>query len=399
MVNPTCFSNFLENSKPYFAMISLQFGYAGMNIITKVSLNRGMSHYVLVVYRHAFATAVIAPFAFFFERKAQPKITFPVFMQIFILALLGPVIDQNFYYAGLKLTSPTFSCAMSNMLPAMTFVLAVICRMEKLDMKTVRCQAKVAGTVVTVAGAMLMTLYKGPVVQMLWSKYIQPKSSYVTDTTGTGDKYWFLGSVLLTIATLAWASLFVLQNKALKTYKDHQLSLTSLVCFIGTLQAIAVTFVMEHKPSVWKIGFDMNLLAAAYAGIVTSSISYYVQGLVMKKRGPVFATAFSPLMMIIVAVMGSFILAEKIFLGSVLGSVLIVAGLYSVLWGKHKERLENKDDEIPEVIKEAHTNGMSVVSVMDGDIEANEVKKAEANKLSAVAVCMPICELPMKAGK
>ena len=38
------------------------------------------------------------------------------------------MIDQNFYYAGLKFTSPTFSCAMSNMLPAMTFVMAVICR-------------------------------------------------------------------------------------------------------------------------------------------------------------------------------------------------------------------------------------------------------------------------------
>jgi len=37
------------------------------------------------------------------------------------------------------------------------------------------------------------------------------------------------------------------------------------VCFVGTLQAIAVTFVMEHKPSAWKIGFDMRLLAAAYA--------------------------------------------------------------------------------------------------------------------------------------
>jgi hypothetical protein len=54
---------------------------------------------------------------------------------------------------------------------------------------------------------------------------------------------------------------------------------------------------------------------SALQGIVTSSISYYVQGLVIKKKGPVFATAFSPLMMIIVAVMGSFILAEKIFLG------------------------------------------------------------------------------------
>ncbi|PQQ06237.1 WAT1-related protein [Prunus yedoensis var. nudiflora] len=387
MAKAGCFSSFLESSKPYFAMISLQFGYAGMNIITKVSLNRGMSHYVLVVYRHAFATAVIAPFAFFFERKAQPKITLPIFMQIFVLALLGPVIDQNFYYAGLKFTSPTFSCAMSNMLPAMTFVMAVICGMEKLDMKTVRCQAKVVGTVLTVAGAMLMTLYKGPIVEMLWSKYFHPRKSYVTDTTGTGDKHWFLGSILLTIATLAWASLFVLQNKALQTYRNHQLSLTSMICFIGTLQAIAVTFVMEHKPSVWKIGFDMNLLAAAYAGIVTSSISYYVQGLVMKTRGPVFATAFSPLMMIIVAIMGSFILAEQIFLGSVLGAILIVFGLYSVLWGKHKEGLEMKE-EIPEVIKGSHVNSVSM-STINGD--------AEANKLSSVAISIPIPEPGMKA--
>ena len=62
-------------------------------------------------------------------------------------------------------------------------------------------------------------------------------------------------------------SSYVDQNKALKTYKNHQLSLTTQVCFIGTLQAIAVTFVMEHKSSVWKIGWDMNLLAAAYAVI------------------------------------------------------------------------------------------------------------------------------------
>ncbi|KAK8651496.1 hypothetical protein V6N13_141097 [Hibiscus sabdariffa] len=343
-----CCGNFLESSKPYFAMISLQFGYAGMNIITKVSLNRGMSHYVLVVYRHALATAAIAPFAFVFERTGQPKITFPLFMQIFILALLGPVLDQNFYYAGLKYTSPTFSCAMSNVLPAMTFIMAAICRMEKIDVKKVRCQAKILGTTVTVAGAMLMTLYKGPVVDLFWSKkYVHTSQtpSYVTHAT---DKDWVKGSILLLTATFAWASLFVLQAKVLKTYKDHQLSLTSLVCFVGTLQAIAVTFVMEHKASVWQIGWDMNLLAAAYAGIVTSSISYYVQGLVIKKKGPVFATAFSPLMMIIVATMGSFILAEKIFLGGVIGSILIVMGLYSVLWGKHKEE---EEEEIPEAVK------------------------------------------------
>ncbi|KAG2244202.1 hypothetical protein Bca52824_093948 [Brassica carinata] len=336
-----CCESFLKSSKPYFAMISLQFGYAGMNIITKISLNTGMSHYVLVVYRHAIATAVIAPFAFFFERKAQPKITFTIFMQLFILGLLGlPVIDQNFYYMGLKYTSPTFSCAMSNMLPAMTFILAVLFRMEMLDVKKLWCQAKIAGTVVTVAGAMLMTIYKGPIVELFWTKYMHQQ--HATDTTApssnSNDSKDFLkGSILLIFATLAWASLFVLQAKILKTYSKHQLTLTTLVCFIGTLQAVAVTFVMEHNPSAWRIGWDMNLLAAAYSGIVASSISYYVQGIVMKKRGPVFATAFSPLMMVIVAIMGSFVLAEKIFLGGVIGAVLImwtVCGLVGKAKGK-----------------------------------------------------------------
>ena len=55
-----------------------------------------------------------------------------------------------------------------------------------------------------------------------------------------------------------------MQAATLKRY-DAPLSLTTLICFVGTLQAIVVTFVMERQTSVWRIGFDMNLLAAAYA--------------------------------------------------------------------------------------------------------------------------------------
>ncbi|KAM3404925.1 hypothetical protein ACQJBY_007804 [Aegilops geniculata] len=337
---------FMDRAKPYIAMISLQFGYAGMNVLTKVSLNGGMSHYVLVVYRHAFATLAIAPFALFIERKVRPKMTWSIFFQIFVLALLGPVIDQNFYYVGLKYTGPTFACAMSNILPAMTFVMAVIFRMEKIELKKVRCQAKIFGTVVTVAGAMLMTLYKGPLMHLPWTNgHAQPSGGEAPGAAGVDPtaREWFLGSLFIIIATLAWASLFILQTHTIRKY-TAQLSLTTLICFIGTLQAIAVTFVMERRVSVWTIGFDMNLLAAAYAGIVTSSIAYYVQGLVIQKTGPVFASAFSPLMMIIVAVMGSFILSEKIYLGAVLGAVVIVVGLYAVLWGKHKETQEQEAD-------------------------------------------------------
>ncbi|XP_059296052.1 WAT1-related protein At5g07050-like [Lycium ferocissimum] len=396
-----CSCSFYQRAKPYIAMISLQFGYAGMNIITKVSLNRGMSHYVLVVYRHAFATAVIAPFALILERKIRPKMSLMMFLQIFVLGLLGPVIDQNFYYAGLKFTSPTFSCAMSNMLPAMTFVMAVLCRMEKVDIKKVRCQAKVVGTIVTVAGAMLMTLYKGHVVNLIWSNHINSgTNSNVPEVSGSSDKDWLKGSILLIFATLAWASFFILQNITMRKY-TAPLSLTALVCFMGTLQSIAVTFVMEHKTSVWTIGFDMNLLAAAYAGIVSSGIAYYVQGLVMEKRGPVFVTAFSPLMMIIVAIMGSFILAEKIYIGGILGAVLIVAGLYSVLWGKYKEYKEKEIEEsiISEPVKGINGNSQMMILENNEAINDIEMQKNDENKISipVVSISVPMQQAPMLA--
>ncbi|XP_071720077.1 WAT1-related protein At5g07050-like [Rutidosis leptorrhynchoides] len=399
-----CFGRFFLSSKPYIAMICLQFGYAGMNIITKVSLNRGMSHYVLVVYRHAFATAAIAPFAIILERNIRPKITLSIFLQMFVLGLLGPVIDQNFYYAGLKFTSPTFSCAMSNMLPAMTFVMAVLCRMEKLNLRTVRSQAKVVGTIFTVAGAMLMTLYKGDVVELFWTKYLHPHyaETATSTTSDSSDKDWVTGSILLIIATFAWASFFIVQNVTMRRY-TAPLSLTCLVCFIGTLQSIVVTFVMDRKPNVWTIGWDMNLLAAAYAGIVSSSIAYYVQGLVMEKRGPVFVTAFSPLMMIIVAIMGSFILAEKIYMGGVMGSILIVIGLYSVLWGKYKEYKEKEfAEQILDPVKansgNNNNNNVMMIDVIDAnDLEMQKNEMYKSSVPTTIAISAPIPTPPMIA--
>ena len=58
----------LEKIKPILAIISLQFGYAGMYIITMVSFKHGMDHWVLATYRHIVATLVMAPFALVFER-------------------------------------------------------------------------------------------------------------------------------------------------------------------------------------------------------------------------------------------------------------------------------------------------------------------------------------------
>jgi len=58
----------MEKARPFISMVVLQVGLAGMDILSKAVLNKGMSNYVLVVYRHAVATIVMAPFAFYFDK-------------------------------------------------------------------------------------------------------------------------------------------------------------------------------------------------------------------------------------------------------------------------------------------------------------------------------------------
>ncbi|KAG7561110.1 EamA domain [Arabidopsis thaliana x Arabidopsis arenosa] len=359
-----------ESAKPYFAMICLQFGYAGMNLVTKVVLDRGMSHYVLVAYRNAFATAAIAPFALLSERKVRPKMTFPIFMQIFALALLGPLIDQNLYYAGLKLTSPTFAGAVTNIVPALTFIISIICRMEKVEMRKVRFQAKVVGTLVIVVGAMLMILFKIPLINFL-------RSHLTGDSSPAGEDY-LKATVFLLIASFSWASFFVLQAATLKRYSSH-LSLSTMVCFMGTLQSTALTFVMEPNLSAWNIGFDMNLLASAYAGIMSSSIAYYVQGMMTKQKSVVFVTAFNPLVVIIGSIIGFLILGQNLYLGGVLGMAILLVGVCAVLWGKegdHEE--ENIEEKFLEIVKCCNRCDIKVLSMMPRIDEEVDVEMQSA---------------------
>ncbi|XP_006410932.2 WAT1-related protein At2g37460 isoform X1 [Eutrema salsugineum] len=323
----------MEKARPFISVVLLQVGLAGMDILSKAVLNKGMSNYVLVVYRHAVATVVMAPFAFYFDnRKVRPKMTLMIFFKISLLGLLEPVIDQNLYYLGMKYTTATFATAMYNVLPAITFVLAYIFGLERVKLRCIRSAGKVVGTLATVGGAMIMTLVKGPVLDLFWTK-----GSSAQNTNGTDIHSAIKGAVLVTIGCFSYACFMILQAVTLRTY-PAELSLTAWICLMGTIEGTAVALVMEKgNPGAWAIGWDTKLLTATYSGIVCSALAYYIGGVVMKTRGPVFVTAFSPLCMIIVAIMSTVIFAEQMYLGRVLGAVVICAGLYLVIWGKGKD--------------------------------------------------------------
>ncbi|KAG6493596.1 hypothetical protein ZIOFF_048588 [Zingiber officinale] len=137
------------------------FTYAGSSILGKLALGQGLSALVFVVYRHLIAMLILSPLAYVLERNRRPSFSFGVMLKIFILAMLGIIIQQNVYYVGLHLISPTVASALGNVIPAFTFLLAIVLRMEKLNLKTVRGRAKLAGAIFCITGSLIFTFWKG----------------------------------------------------------------------------------------------------------------------------------------------------------------------------------------------------------------------------------------------
>ncbi|XP_017221985.1 WAT1-related protein At2g39510 [Daucus carota subsp. sativus] len=356
----------LNRAKPYVGVIMIQFGFAGQGILAKTALNQGMNHFTFSVFRNGIAAIVFAPFAIFHERKVRPSMTLSIFFKIFMMGLLEPVIDQNLYYAGMKYTTATFAIALSNIVPALIFIMAWISGLEKVKLTSRHSQGKILGTIVTVGGAMVMTLIKGPPIELPWTKQASfHQSSSTTTTLHPHDSV--KGAVMIAAGCICWACFTILQAITLKEY-PAELSLTALICGMGSLQGTILTFAVERgNLAIWSVHWDTKFITALYSGVICSGVAYYVSGVIMQERGPVFVTAFNPLGMVLVAILSSFILSEQLDLGSVIGAIVIVTGLYLVIWGKSKDQtsskiVDNKDEEAAATsdLEMATKDGLSV---------------------------------------
>eukprot|EP00253_Pinus_taeda_P012049 PITA_12049 len=321
----------IHNFKPYLAQIVIQISFAGMYIIARLAFIDGMSRFVFVTYRQLTATLAIAPLAYLLERKEHPPFTRVILFQIFLLAS-GNTIAQNCYFQGLYYTSSTFGSAALNLVPIFTLAMATILRLENVNIRSLSGQAKVVGIVICVTGAMVMTLYKGPAIKSL-SYGIK---SHLITLYSKPDSI-VLGSILVFGSIVIWSAWLCFQAHVLKRY-PVQLSLTTLMCLIGAVESALIAVIFEdRKSNVWAIGWNIKLLSVLYTGILCSAFGMFLQAWCISKKGPVFVTIFNPVGTIFTAILEFIILRVFLRVGSVVGAILIVLGLYSVLWGKARD--------------------------------------------------------------
>ncbi|KAJ8529850.1 hypothetical protein K7X08_036685 [Anisodus acutangulus] len=220
---------------------------------------------------------------------------------------------------------------MFNLIPAMTFIVAIILRLERLGWNSPAGKANVFGTIICISGAMLLSLYKGPEINMG-----KTNINLLHSAKHKGESKPLLGAFLALAGCTCYALLLIVQAKAAKRYPCPY-SFTALLNVMAAVQCFVVAMVVERDFTQWKLGWNIRLLASAYTGIFCSGVLFTIIAWVVRMKGPVYVSVFNPLMLVMVAITGYLFLGEKLFLGSILGSIVIVSGLYVVLWGKDKE--------------------------------------------------------------
>ncbi|KAF8102243.1 hypothetical protein N665_0199s0018 [Sinapis alba] len=348
-----------EKFVPFVAMVIMEACTIALTILAKTALTGGMSPFVFVVYTNAFGSILLLPFSFFFHRNDRTEesiFTWPLLVRVFFLGFTGIFLFQNLAFVGLSFSSPIVVCAMGLLIPSFSFFLNLILGRSKLDWRNMSTRAKVVGAMISLSGAFVEELYKGPFIRPASSasptrllKSIPKLLVYYTIPDN-----WFLGCIFLAAAFFSVSLFNVIQIGTVKKY-PQVMKVASFYSIVGTIQCIIFSLFMEKDLSAWKIEPNFDLFLIIATGIFGNVIRPSIQVKCTQMKGPTYVPLFKPFGILWATVFGTSFFVNSLHYGSVLGAAMGGVGYYSVSWGQLKET-EEKQNPIEErkPIKNSH---------------------------------------------
>ncbi|KAA8540111.1 hypothetical protein F0562_026803 [Nyssa sinensis] len=327
-------------SRAVMSMLMVQLFATGLQLLSKVILSEGTFIFALMAYRHVVGAFCVSPFAFFWEREKAEKLSWSVLFWLFTNALTGITMAMGFFYYGLRDTTATYATNFLNLIPIVTFVFSIVAGVEKLGLNKKAGKLKTLGAILCVAGALTISLYKGKALHI--GHHSEHQHAIVKETKPN----WARGTIFLVCSILSYATWFLVQVKLFKVF-PHKYWATMLTCIIASIQTTVIGLCLDRKKAAWKLGWNLQLVTIIYSlsfmiimkGALATAASFCFISWAIANRGPTYPSMFNPLSLIFVSITEAVLLGEEITVGSLLGMLLIIVGLYSFLWGKSKESI------------------------------------------------------------
>uniref|UniRef100_A0A0E0M692 WAT1-related protein n=1 Tax=Oryza punctata TaxID=4537 RepID=A0A0E0M692_ORYPU len=315
---------------PAVCMVLIELFTTGQMLLTKVVVDAGLFVIALLTYRFFLGTILVLPLAIILERGKLKELKLKAFIWIFTSALVGFTVP-GLYYIGLGDTSPGYAINFYNIVPIAAFILAVLFRKEPLNMRSIVGIIKAVGAFICVGGTIVISLYKGKVLH-LWPTNI---IGYHPNKTGTAlGHHHIRGTILLIISCLSLAVWYTAQMLKVFPYKYWS---TVATCFVGCIQMAIIGVAMNREKATWKLKWNMSLLTIVYSAILNTAAKFVMISWVVTQRGPTYPSMFCAVSVLFTTILDSLLLGHDLSVGSIIGMLLILAGLYLFLWGKRKE--------------------------------------------------------------
>ncbi|MCD9645045.1 hypothetical protein HAX54_033698 [Datura stramonium] len=316
----------MESALPFIAMVIQQIAQVGLMVASQVVNNAGLTTFTFLFYSSFFSTLILIPFSYFLHRSALPPL-WPAFVHgFFLLGVLG-FLMQVLVFVGLLYSSTLLSSAILQLIPGFTFIIAVLLRMEAFEYKSLSTVAKTIGTLVSILGALVATLYQGADVLNSTLTSLPPFLNQ--------SSTWIIGGFLVMIGALISSLFIISQAFVLRKYPEELIIMLFYSCGI-TVLCVFLSLIIQRDSSSWIIDSQLAILALIYSAVFGNVFQTCISSWCVKKRGPLFVAMFHPLG-IVIAMIASLFTGETIHVGSLVGSTIIVLGFYLVIWGKAKE--------------------------------------------------------------
>ncbi|KAJ6826464.1 WAT1-related protein-like isoform X1 [Iris pallida] len=327
-------------------LVGVQLTLAFYTVFLHRILDLGVDSLFLVIAGNLATAFLLLPFALVFEKKKWPRRLSPVLMiQMLSIAIGGVTGYQVLMLTGIKMTSPAIASAMPNLAPGIIFIIAACLGFEKFSVWCKYSRTKVLGTIVCLGGTIAMSFLMSPTdAPKLTTTTLQ--GSFILTAPGgvTISKEWILGCLYLLCAVFFLSCTTVLQAAAMLNF-PAPFSLCVVTSLIGSATTALLKFTMEGKIDAGSSNFNITtiIFIVVLGGVMTSIISTFITWCVNKK-GPVTVSIFSPIQTVCSAILSAVILRQIISLGCLVGMMLIFAGLYTILWAKKKEGIDDQQN-------------------------------------------------------